>query len=53
MTEAAALIIGDWGNSNARLWLCDRRGAVIAARRGPGIGAMRGDAVAIAECLPQ
>lgn len=47
MTEAR-LIIGDWGNSNARLWLSDAGGTVLAERRGPGIAALRGDADAIA-----
>lgn len=41
MTGPAALIIGDWGNSNARLWLCDAGGAVLDERRGPGIAGVR------------
>jgi 2-dehydro-3-deoxygalactonokinase len=48
MTRPAALIIGDWGNSNARAWLCARDGAVIDERRGPGIAALRSDPAAIA-----
>ena len=48
MTKAAALIIGDWGNSNARAWLCARDGGVIEERRGPGIAALRSDPAAIA-----
>ena len=48
MTRPAVLIIGDWGNSNARLWLCDADGAVLDERRGPGIAGMRSDPAAIA-----
>ena len=48
MTGPAALIIGDWGNSNARVWLCAADGAVRDARRGPGIAALRSDPAAIA-----
>lgn len=48
MTQPAALIIGDWGNSNARVWLCAGDGAVLDARRGPGIAALRSDPAAIA-----
>jgi 2-dehydro-3-deoxygalactonokinase len=44
----AALIIGDWGNSNARLWLCTADGAVLDRRDGPGISALRSDSAAIA-----
>jgi 2-dehydro-3-deoxygalactonokinase len=51
MTQAGALIIGDWGNSNARLWLCAADGAVIDERRGPGIATLRGDSGAIAGCF--
>lgn len=45
---APAIIIGDWGNSNARLWLCAADGTVIDAHYGDGIAAYRGDAAAIA-----
>ena len=48
MTGPAALIIGDWGNSNARAWLCAADGAVLEARRGPGIAPVRSDPAAIA-----
>ena len=48
MTGPAALIIGDWGNSNARVWLCDAGGAALEERRGPGIASMRSDPAAIA-----
>jgi 2-dehydro-3-deoxygalactonokinase len=44
----AALIIGDWGNSNARLWLCTADGTVLDRRDGPGIAALRSDSAAIA-----
>lgn len=44
----AALIIGDWGNSNARVWLCDRDGTVLDERRGQGIAVVRSDVRAIA-----
>jgi 2-dehydro-3-deoxygalactonokinase len=45
---SAALIIGDWGNSNARMWLCAADGAVLDARRGLGIAGLRGDPAGIA-----
>jgi 2-dehydro-3-deoxygalactonokinase len=48
MTQPAALIIGDWGNSNARVWLCADDGTVLDTRRGPGIAALRSDPAAIA-----
>jgi len=47
MNEQAALIIGDWGNSNARLWLCRSDGVVVATRRGPGIASLRSNTAAI------
>jgi 2-dehydro-3-deoxygalactonokinase len=47
----AALIIGDWGNSNARLWLCGADGTILDHRRGPGIASCRGDADAIASAF--
>jgi 2-dehydro-3-deoxygalactonokinase len=48
MTRPAALIIGDWGNSNARAWLCAADGTVLDERRGPGIASLRSDPAAIA-----
>lgn len=53
MERAAALIIGDWGNSNARMWLCDAVGDVIDTRRGPGIATLRSDPGAIATAFVQ
>ncbi len=44
----AGLIIGDWGNSNARAWLCGADGTVLDERRGPGIAVLRSDGDAIA-----
>jgi 2-dehydro-3-deoxygalactonokinase len=49
--EQAALIIGDWGNSNARLWLCAAGGSVLDERRGPGIAPLRSDTDAIASAF--
>jgi len=31
-----ALIAGDWGTSNLRLWLCNADGTALARRAGPG-----------------
>lgn len=53
VTEPAAVIIGDWGNSNARAWLCGADGALRAARRGPGIASLRGDPAAIAAAFAE
>lgn len=47
----AALVIGDWGNSNARLWLCAADGTVLDRRDGPGISALRSDGEAIARAF--
>ena len=42
MTRRAAFIAGDWGTTNARFWLCDAEGAVLAESSGPGVAPLRG-----------
>ena len=39
MSRAAA-IVGDWGTSNLRLFLCSEDGAVLASKTGPGAAAV-------------
>ncbi len=39
MTPAAA-IVGDWGTSNLRLFLCSEDGAALASKAGPGAAAV-------------
>jgi 2-dehydro-3-deoxygalactonokinase len=38
-----AFIAGDWGTSHLRLSLCDRHGAVLETKKGPGVGAVKDD----------
>ena len=35
-----ALIAGDWGTSNLRLWLCSADGTVLARKAGPGVASV-------------
>lgn len=42
MARKAAFIAGDWGTTNARFWLCDAEGAVLAQSAGPGVSPLRG-----------
>ncbi len=42
MVGSAAFIAGDWGTTNARFWLCDADGAVLAQSTGPGVAPLRG-----------
>ena len=42
MAGEAAFIAGDWGTTNARFWLCDAEGTVLAQSTGPGVAPLRG-----------
>lgn len=42
MAGEAAFIAGDWGTTNARFWLCDADGQVLAESTGPGVAPLRG-----------
>jgi 2-dehydro-3-deoxygalactonokinase len=42
MVGEAAFIAGDWGTTNARFWLCDPDGEVLATGAGPGVAPLRG-----------
>jgi len=39
----AAYIAGDWGTTNARFWLCDGEGRVLAESHGKGVAQLRAD----------
>ena len=43
MEGQAAFIAVDWGTTNARFWLCDRDGGVLAEAGGLGVAALRID----------
>lgn len=38
-----AFIAGDWGTSHLRLNLCDGEGRVLETKKGPGVGAVKGN----------
>ncbi len=42
MAGTAAFIAGDWGTTNARFWLCDADGTVLAQSTGLGVAPLRG-----------
>lgn len=50
MAGTGLVVLGDWGTSQVRLWLC-RGDAVVETATGPGIAALRADGRTPAEVL--